>query len=268
MKWNVFLGALLLPLSSLLAQAPIDGIVEKTTLQDRRVLPYPQLREADILWEKRIWRQIDTRHKINLPFRYPGYSFFEIIRDGILEGALTAYSAENDQFTNPISKNEVQKMLSKVDTATIIDPITYEETIVEVFDDINPEDIVHYRVKEVWFFDTRHSRLGVRILGIAPIQEVRDEFGEVAYRKPMFWIYYPHAREYLAQQQVFNPLNDASVMSWEDHLEMRFFDSHIIKESNVHDRRLEDYLSGTDLLREGQKIEDAIFNYESDLWSW
>ena len=48
---------------------------------------------------------------------------------------------------------------------------------------------------------------------------------------------------------------------------MRYFDSYVIKESNVYDRRLEDYLSGRDLLLEGEKIEEAIFNKEQDMWS-
>jgi len=56
-------------------------------------------------------------------------------------------------------------------------------------------------------------------------------------------------------------------MSWEDWLEMRFFDSYIIKESNVHDRRLSDYLSSIEVLRKGEKIKEEVLNYELDLWS-
>jgi len=48
-------------------EKPIDDIVEKTIINERRVLPYEPIREADILWEKRIWRVIDVREKINAP---------------------------------------------------------------------------------------------------------------------------------------------------------------------------------------------------------
>ena len=50
------------------SEPPLDDIVEKRIIDDRRVLPYQPLREADIFWEKRIWRVIDIREKMNLPF--------------------------------------------------------------------------------------------------------------------------------------------------------------------------------------------------------
>ena len=51
-------------------------------------------------------------------------------------------------------------------------------------------------------------------------------------------------------------------------MEMRFFSSYVIKERNVLDRRLEDIYSGLDILMEGEKIKQEIFNYEHDLWSF
>ncbi|HRJ14174.1 MAG TPA: gliding motility protein GldN, partial [Saprospiraceae bacterium] len=47
---------------------PLDDIVEKRTIMEKRVLPYDPVREADIFFEKRIWRVIDVREKMNLPF--------------------------------------------------------------------------------------------------------------------------------------------------------------------------------------------------------
>ncbi|KAA3635704.1 MAG: gliding motility protein GldN, partial [Bacteroidetes bacterium] len=55
--------------------------------------------------------------------------------------------------------------------------------------------------------------------------------------------------------------------SWEDLFEMRMFSSYIMKESNVHDRRLSGYLSGRDLLLESRLIEQELFNREQDVWS-
>ena len=108
-----------------------------------------------------------------------------------------------------------------------------------------------------------------RILGIAPLVSVFDKStGDFKYEKPLFWIHYPTSREVFARYQVFNPVNDASVMSWEDVFEMRQFAATIYKESNVADRRIEEYASGRDQLLEGQKISSEIFNFEHDLWSW
>jgi hypothetical protein len=62
--------------------------------------------------------------------------------------------------------------------------------------------------------------------------------------------------------------NYAATTTWEDLLEMRQFASTITKENNVRDLRLEDSYAGTDLLLHAERIEDAIFNQEHDLWSW
>jgi len=37
-------------------QKPINGVVQKKILTERKVLSYPPIREADLFWEKMIWR--------------------------------------------------------------------------------------------------------------------------------------------------------------------------------------------------------------------
>jgi gliding motility associated protien GldN len=249
-------------------EGPLDDVVDKRTIMEKRVLPYDHIREADLFWEKRIWRVIDVREKMNLPFAYPERPFFSILMDAAEAGEITVYDAENDKFTAALDPDEVASMGASIDTVTTFDPVTYEEKIQIVTNEINPEDVKRFRVKEIWFFDEESSTLQVRILGIAPLLDVKDENGNFKYEKPMFWVYYPSAREMLARERVFNYGNDASPMSWEDLLEMRFFASFVYKESNVFDQRLQDYLSGVDLLLEGKNIEAEIFNFEHDLWSY
>lgn len=247
---------------------PLDDIVEKKTVFEKRLLPYDQVREADIFWEKRIWRVIDIREKMNLPFAYPERPFFTILMDGAINEEITVYSTEDDKFTSPLTPDEVASMGATIDTVITFDPETYEEQIQVVRNDLNPEDVKRFRMKEIWFFDEETSTLQVRILGIAPMIDVKDENGNFRYEKPMFWVYYPEARKILSRESVFNPGNDASPNTWEDLMEMRFFASYISKESNVLNRRLQDYLSGVDLLLEADKIKQEIFNFEHDLWSY
>lgn len=248
---------------------PLDDIVEKRTITEKRVLAYDHIREADIFWEKRVWRVIDTREKMNLPFAYPERPFFSILMDAAEAGEITVYSVEDDKFSQRLTPDEVKAMGASVDTITTFDPVTYEEKIEVVTNDINPEDVKRFRLKEIWFFDEETSTLQVRILGIAPLLDVKDEnTGEFRYEQPMFWVYYPEARETLARERVFNFKNDSTNQTWEDLLEARFFSSYIIKASNVHDRRLQEYLSGVDLLLESEKIRQEIFNFEHDLWSY
>jgi gliding motility associated protien GldN len=249
---------------------PLDDFTERSIVPERPVLAYPTVREADILWEKRIWRVLDVREKINLPFAAPDAPLFDILRKAVSSGELTAYSTDDDKFGRALSVAEVMSKITRTDT--ILDYWTADDAEPEtkvIFNEINWEDIKRFRLKEAWFFDARTSTLQVRILGIAPLMDVRDEEGNFRYEMPLFWIHYPSAREVLAQHKVvLNGSNLATATTWEDLLERRQFASSILKENNVQDIRLTDVYTGLDVPVQGQKISDGIFNFEHDLWSW
>jgi len=250
----------------------IDGIVQKTLMVENRVLPWEPIREADIAWEKRVWRVLDTREKINLPFRYPEKPFVMLLKDLAENGDLVVF--RDEAFKEKLDAEALQNIFSKPDTITKLDYDTYEQTIEIVQVDINPEDINRFRVKEIWFFDEETSRLRVRILGIAPIKETYDEdTGEFKYEEPLFWVYYPAVREAFSRHQVFNDSNDAAPGTWYDLFEARNFSSYIYKVSNVNDFRVKDYFEdspspGIDMLLESQRLKDELFNFEHDLWEY
>ncbi len=247
----------------------IDGVVAKRLIFEKQVLSYEPVREADVPWEKRIWRVIDTREKVNLPFAYPEEPFFTILAEAAENGEIKVFN--DDKFRDMLTPDEVSSKLVSMDTSIVYDPITYEEEVAITRSEINPNDIKRYRIKEIWYFDKETSRMMVRILGIAPLQEVFDEdTGSFKYELPLFWAYYPEAREVLSRYTVFNEMNDASVITWSDLFEMRKFSSYIYKQSNVLDVRLIDMFpnSGVDRLLESDKIKSELFNWEHDLWTY
>lgn len=251
----------------------VDDIVKKRLIVENRVLPYEPIREADIAWQKRIWRIVDTREKMNLPFRYPEKPLFNVFREMIENGDITVFA--NERFEEPLTAEDVEKSLNRIDTTTVFDYDTYEEKVEIVKSEINWEDINRYRVKEMWYFDEETSRMGVRILGLAPERDVYDDdTGEFKYALPLFWIYYPEAREYLSKHRVFNENNDVAPMTWADLFEQRFFASVIYKASNVLDLRVKDMVDeelenyGVDVLLESRKIKEELFNFEHDLWTY
>jgi gliding motility associated protien GldN len=232
-------------------------------------LPYPVVREADILWEKRVWRVIDTREKINLPFRHPDYALFDVLAAGLKAGALRAYSPADDQFTAQVAAADIWQQLESSDTVGVVDPETNEwrqQIVTNVFD---PERIKRWRVQEVWYFDARHSTMQVRIVGIAPLLEtaVGGESGTTI-ETPLFWVNYAEARPWLAQHPAPQWGNDRMRMSWEDLFAMRRFHGYITQERDMRGRRLQDYASGRDLLLESEKRDQAIQNWEHDVWSY
>lgn len=62
------------------ADGIIDGVVITEHIPTKRMIPYEHVREADMVWSRRVWETIDLREKINHPMYYP---FDEITRDGV-----------------------------------------------------------------------------------------------------------------------------------------------------------------------------------------
>ncbi|MGH1336228.1 MAG: gliding motility protein GldN [Aureispira sp.] len=248
---------------------PRDNFYNRYLHTEERAIPYDFVHEKDVFWEKRIWRLVDINEKRNHIFKDENNPFLNILFDGAEAGDMTFYHVMDDKFSTAMTPKEVRGLRFSVDTVGSIDPETFEETWVVVENELNWEDIKQYRIKEVYFFDEETSTMSVRILGIAPIIERTDDNGNYLNSGPLFWAYYPEMRQVLAQTEVFNPHNDAARMSWEDVFEARLFDSYIIKENNVYNRRLKDYVNNPmDILLESQKIQESLFNFEHDLWSY
>ena len=248
---------------------PIDDVVESSITAKKRVLPYDQPREADIFWKKRIWRIIDVREKMNLPFAYPKRPFVTILLEAINSKEKPLRIFQDEEFKTRLDTSAVNGLLYKIDTVMITDPVTYEQKQQIIKSEVNiTEDVQRIRVKEIWFFDKESSTMQVRILGIAPVLPVKTSTGDKVGENVLFWIYYPDARETLAREKIFNEANDGAPMTWEDVFEMRYFSSYIYKASNVKDLRLQDQYTGRDLLLEAEKIKQEIFNMEHDLWTY
>lgn len=262
-------------LNTVKAQSNIlDGVYVKENSIERRMVPYAFLREADVMWTKRIWRIIDLREKINHDMYFPidviagRKSLMQLIWDGVTkDGNLIAYSDENDgDFTTQLSKTDLDNKYNTWDTTQIDDPATGDLVEKITQRQFIPSEVKQFRVKEDWFFDKQRSVMDVRIIGIAPIRFFQKN-GEQRI-ETMFWIYFPEARFLFANAEVYNKSNDAERRTYDDIFWKRRFSSYIYKESNVYNRRINTYLSGLDALLEAEKIKEDIFNMEHDLWEY
>jgi gliding motility associated protien GldN len=260
-------------------QTVLDGAYVPEHNPTRRMVPYPHLRQADVMWERRIWEVIDIRQKQNQSLYLPleeianRKSLFDVIRKGILEDfSITAYSLgptqEDDEFRYPMNPTEVDSVLNPIVLRYKEDLDTGEKIPVENKEPYTSDDIVAYKIKEVWLFDKQRSERYVRIIGLAPVVLLTNADGEVKGKKDLFWLYFPECRWVFANNEVYNLHNEAQRMTFDDLFQKRMFSGYVIKEDNVFNREIASYAKGIDALLESEKIKNNLFLMEHDLWHY
>lgn len=258
-----------------------DGAVERNLIRERIPLAYEDIREDDAVFTVRVWREIDAREKMNLPFRYSAVGdngsqrFISILLKAIKDGEVTAFSGDDDRFTTPITADDAMNAFGGgFDTVKVYDDDGNVKGYQVRPKATEPDSIYKFRLKEDWIFDKESGRLFVRIIGIAPVVPYKLSTGDIIANsdRPVWWVYYPDVRKTLSKYDVYNPKNLTSAMTWEELFESRMFSSYVVKSSfdNPYDLPLSSIYPNNTLFRllEGDKIKDRIFNYEQSLWSY
>lgn len=253
----------------------LDGVYVKEHDPVRNPIPYTSLREADVMWSKKIIRQIDLKEKMNHPLYFPTKemsdrrSLIQLIIWGFENASKTAYDFNDTyEIVNPIPTQQAMRELGDK-----IDSIIDNNGVFQGMDTSRAKEksyeVQAFLLKEEWFFDKQRSVMDVRIIGICPIRYAENTQTNKIDRRAACWIYFPEFRDLLSKQEVFNVKNDAERRTFDDIFWKRKFSSYIIKESNVYnDRTVANYTLGLEAMLEGEKIKDFIFKVEHDLWEY
>ncbi|MEO6683394.1 MAG: gliding motility protein GldN [Ginsengibacter sp.] len=262
-----------------------NSAIERNLITDRTPLAYEHLREDDAVYRQKIWRDIDTREKMNLPFRYAADEdngnqrfisiLFKAIQDGPDNGGVTVFSGVDDRFTTPLTVGQVSKAVAGEPVIVPqYDSVGNELPPIVRPPEVNLDSFYKFRIKEEVIFDKESSRLFWRIIGIAPLKNTITSTGIDLGETELFWVYYPEMRPIFAKYEVYNGKNYGARMSWEELFESRMFYGRIIKSTldNPYDQYLRNQtgLDGKPILQllEGERIKEKIFNYEQNLWSY
>ena len=271
----------LIPIKKSLRPDNGSGNDADNELKERFPLPYEHLRADDAVYRHKIWREIDAREKINLPFMYSAdenngnQRFFYILMKALQDSLVTAFDAIDDRFTTPMTLSEVEgKIRDKEEMVEKFDSLGVSIGKFPIKREVDPSSFYKFKIKEEVIFDKESSRLFWRILGIAPLKRVVTSTGVDLGESEMFWLYYPDLRPVLSRHEVYNGKNFGGRMSWEDLFENRMFSGRIIKTTidnpfnlDIKEQKGLDKNSVFQLL-EGERLKEKIFTYEQDLWKY
>ncbi len=265
-----------------------DDIGKKTQEQINADNDYPleygYVDKRDVLWAKTTWETIDLDERVNFPLYYPidtanigseRRALYDVLMTNIKNGKIkTIYS--DSYFTETRTLQDLETTLSKIDTLDLgyeqynageaVDPQYVERR------DISAADISEYKIRGYWYFDKRQGELRYRLLGIAPVAPdvnfIEDDEPDMV---PLFWVWYPDARESLHNAMAFNRRNTSMPFTYDHVLNARRFNSVIYKEDNIQgDREVNDYIIDNALMQllESERIKESIRNFEMDMWSY
>lgn len=255
-------------------ERPLDGYYKKANILSARVTPYANLREADVVYAKRVWREIDLREKMNQYLGSPRARLIDVLMEAVEAGELTAYDPNpskddpnGDGFAVPLTPGKAKARLADSVVVDKYDAKGEKVGSSMQAGEFNADSIIRFRLKEDWVFDKQRSVFEPRIIGIAPLMKLKVAGIESDFQ-PVFWVYFPEARQVLATKEAMSRNNDATGLSFDDVFMKRLFTSVIVKQSNPKDERIKDYAQGIDKLYESEKVKKSLLDWELGLWQY
>lgn len=263
-----------------------DDFYISTLEHQQRPMPFPHLRESDVVWSTMLWKTIDLNELFNQFIYYPienpdpsgKKSLAYVIWDAVAAGEIPIY--EDDELTIPIDNIQFVARYTKPDT--ILLEIGYDDDDNELYQTIirphefDGAEIYQYSLREAWFIGRQDTRMDSRRLAVAPLKQSYHKFAnteEEIYlgRLPLFWVpmQNPSVRRLLARYTAYtNDNNLVGQPSWDWIFLSQRYHAFITRESNIYSRSINHYLTGEDALEQADLIEDKLFDIENDIWDY
>ncbi|TXE06119.1 gliding motility protein GldN [Seonamhaeicola algicola] len=257
---------------------------EQKVVDNDKPLEYGYVDDRDILFAKMTWERVVLNERSNFPLYYPidtnnigkdRRSLYDVLMKNIKNGKIENIY-DDSYFSTKRTLKDIEAALTKVDTTELgIEQLNAGETLSAEYIDrreITAADIVEYRIKGLWYFDKRQSEMKYRLLAIAPVApDVNFIDSDNPDLVPLFWIFFPDARQVLHEAKAFNNENSSQPFSFDHVLNSRRFHGYIYKEENVYgDRKITEYVSDNALMQllESERIKDKIRDFELDMWTY
>lgn len=253
-------------------------------MDNDKPLEYGYVDDRDILYSKMVWEKVVLDERVNFPLYYPvdtnnigsnRRSLFDVLMKSVKNGDIENIY-DDSYFTTKRTLKDIEASMVLIDTTELgIEQFNAgEEISLEYINrtEITAAHVVEYHIKGLYYFDKRLGELRYRILGIAPVVPdvnfLNDDEPDLV---PLFWVFFPDAREVLHTAKTFNGKNSAIPLSFDHLLNSRRFNGYIFREANVQgDRSINEYITDNALMQllESDRVKERIRDFEQDMWSY
>lgn len=267
------------------------------SIVSRKVEPlqYGFIEDKDILKSMVVWEIIDLNDKINQPLYHnsdglvtKNKSLYQLLLDGINSGKIKEVY-DDEMFSTRLNAEQIaSRTRSEVVSDWLVDKINSGETISDEDRkagtdryETKTENVKLIKIKGMWYIDRRDGQMKYRLLGIAAMGQDPSTMGQfgpdgqpIAGKDELidlFWVWYPDAREILANAVVFNNKNLSSDITYDDILNARRFSSIIYKADNgMGTGVIADYIpnNAEEQLEESDRIKNQILMMENEMWNY
>ena len=233
--------------------------------------------DADLMWMRVIYRQLDAETVNNAPIFFPEEktqdqeNLFRIIMRLIINNQITAYDYLDGReiFTDQYRIN-VRDMLDRFHVLYEEGKGSTEKNPKFVIDDsdVPANEVLSYYIIERWEFDSRTNEMKTRVEAICPVLHRAGDFGGEAIKYPMFWVKLQDIRPWLTQQYIF--IDDDNIIpkyTYDDYFLLTMYKGDIYKTRNIQNKSMMQlYPDEKDRKRAQDSIQARLENFDKKLW--
>ncbi len=244
-------------------------------------IPYEYVNDRDVLFQKKVWEVLPLDQKQNLVYYFPleetidRKPLFNVLKDAVMNKKITEVYYD-DNFKFKLNPKDLESKFVRTDTTEMgkeqymLDGKIDKQYIVETV--IRPTDVKEYRTMGMWYFDRNAGELKYRLLGLAPVVvDLATKGTDFEEAVPLFWIFFPDARDTLYNTYAYNEKNPAMKVSFDFLFNARKFAGTIYKADNIYgDRNINEYVQGNAMMQllEAERVKESIRDLEDDLWNY
>jgi gliding motility associated protien GldN len=161
LSWNTFSQGGLEELNGGPVNVPTQGVVDGVYIAEhiptKRLIPYEYVREADVIWSKRVWQYIDLREKINHSMYFPWdeydasgnwvrnstrWSLWTVLKQHILNGDIRLFSTYNPYDFNILDGDQLKYPVDPQPGLNYFTDSIYRNTLFSYFGKLGAESTV------------------------------------------------------------------------------------------------------------------------------